>query len=69
MAENQIHTALNRLFEKYRVVFWYDDKKEFRKEFENVDLEGIEKVEIYQLIYQDTMFLMLKEVLLNHTQV
>lgn len=48
MAENQIHTALNRLFERYRIVFWYDDKKEFREEFENVDLEGIEKVEIDQ---------------------
>lgn len=48
MIENQIQAALKRLFERHRIVFWYDDKKEFREEFGSVGLEGIEKVEIDQ---------------------
>ena len=42
----RIAQALNRLFERYRIVFWYDAKKELRDEFEALSLPGIEKLEL-----------------------
>lgn len=42
----RITVALKRLFEKNRVVFWYDDKRELRADFESLKIENIEKIEI-----------------------
>ena len=42
----QLHDALMRLFEKHRVVFWYDETHEMREEFEALQLEDMEKLEI-----------------------
>lgn len=42
----RITVALKRLFEKNRVVFWYDDKRELRADFESLQLENVEKIEI-----------------------
>lgn len=41
-----ITQALTRIFDKHRIVFWYDAKKELRKEFEALNLPGISKVEL-----------------------
>lgn len=38
--------ALTRLFEKHRIVFWYDAKKEMAEEYAALELPDIEKVEI-----------------------
>jgi uncharacterized protein (TIGR02687 family) len=46
MTDNRIHQALSRLFQKHRVVFWYDEKQELRDEFEILVIEGVEKLEI-----------------------
>ena len=47
MATNSnITAALLKQFEKHRIVFWYDDKKELRSDFESLDLPGIEKIEL-----------------------
>ncbi|MCP3686165.1 MAG: BREX-1 system phosphatase PglZ type A [bacterium] len=46
MTENRIQQALVRLFERQRIVFWYDDKQEFRDAFDNLQMDGIEKAEI-----------------------
>jgi uncharacterized protein (TIGR02687 family) len=43
---NKITLALTRQFDKHRIVFWYDVKKELRKEFEALNLSGIEKIEL-----------------------
>lgn len=43
---SNIASALNRLFGKHRVVFWYDDKQELRSEFEALELTNVEKLEI-----------------------
>ena len=43
---DRIAQALNKLFDKHRIVFWYDAKKELRKEFESLSLPGIEKIEL-----------------------
>jgi len=42
----QIQAALTRLFQKHRIVFWYDAKNELRDDFEALSLPGIEKIEI-----------------------
>lgn len=43
---DRIAQALTKLFERHRIVFWYDDKQELRDDFEALDLPGIEKVEL-----------------------
>ena len=46
MSEDKIAQALHRLFERYRIVFWYDAKQELRDSFDALQLTGIEKVEL-----------------------
>ncbi len=41
---NEIEQALTRIFERHRIVFWYDDQRELRPEFEAVALPGVEKI-------------------------
>ncbi len=41
-----ITNDLTSRFEKYRIVFWYDAKKEMRDTFESLDLPGVVKLEI-----------------------
>lgn len=43
---SQITSILISLFNKYRIVFWYDTKKELRPNFETVELPGVAKLEI-----------------------
>ncbi|EGL53073.1 hypothetical protein MAMP_00236 [Methylophaga aminisulfidivorans MP] len=43
---NRISQALTNLFDKHRIVFWYDAKHELRDDFEALELSGIEKLEI-----------------------
>ncbi|MGB2058420.1 MAG: BREX-1 system phosphatase PglZ type A [Alcanivorax sp.] len=68
---NRISQALTKLFERHRVVFWYDSKQELRCDFEAVSIPDVEKVEIanneYGLKYRvlrespDQKFLLYKE--------
>jgi len=43
---NRITQALTKLFERHRIVFWYDAKQELRADFDALSLPGIEKLEI-----------------------
>jgi uncharacterized protein (TIGR02687 family) len=43
---DRIALALQRLFEKHRIVFWYDTKHELRADFTALNLPGIEKIEL-----------------------
>lgn len=43
----QIKQALDNLFQKHRIVFWYDDKQEFDKDFESLELDDVTKLEIH----------------------
>jgi uncharacterized protein (TIGR02687 family) len=43
---SRIQSALERLFNIHRIVFWYDDKQELRSEFEALDINGVQKLEI-----------------------
>ncbi len=43
---NKAEHALNRLFEKHRIVFWYDAKKELREDYDALDLTDVEKIEL-----------------------
>lgn len=42
----QIERALNKLFERHRIIFWYDAKKELRHDFETLNLPGVETIEL-----------------------
>jgi uncharacterized protein (TIGR02687 family) len=42
----RITQSLRRLFDKHRIVFWYDTKQELRDAFEAVALAGVEKLEL-----------------------
>jgi len=42
----KIKQTLDRLFEQHRIIFWYDGQKELRVVFDQVQLDGVEKVEL-----------------------
>ena len=46
MSNPRITQALVNLFDKQRIVFWYDSRQEFRADFETLDLPEVEKVEL-----------------------
>jgi uncharacterized protein (TIGR02687 family) len=52
----QIKQALENLFQKHRIVFWYDEKQEFGQDFEELTLDDVTKLEIknneFKLKYQ-----------------
>ncbi len=43
----QIKQALENLFQKHRIVFWYDEKQEFGEDFETLELEDVTKLQIH----------------------
>jgi len=34
---NRINQALEKLFQKHRIVFWYDEEDSLRNDFDSVD--------------------------------
>lgn len=44
--ENRIAQALTKLFDRHRIVFWYDAKQELRDDFEALQLPDVEKLEL-----------------------
>lgn len=46
MSNTKIQQALGNLFDKQRIVFWYDTRREFRADFETLDLPDVEKIEL-----------------------
>jgi uncharacterized protein (TIGR02687 family) len=43
---SRIAQALTNLFDRHRIVFWYDAKQELRDDFEALQLPGVEKLEL-----------------------
>jgi len=43
---NKIESAIKKLLEKHRIVFWYDAKHELRQEYEALSIPGVEKIEL-----------------------
>jgi len=41
-----IEKALLSLFDRYRLVFWYDEKQELEEEFKSLDLNGVKKIKL-----------------------
>lgn len=46
MSNPKITQALSNLFDKQRIVFWYDTRLEFRTDFETLELPDVEKIEL-----------------------
>lgn len=40
----EIEQALTRIFDRHRIVFWYDEKRELRAEYEALALPDVEKI-------------------------
>ncbi len=43
---SKISSVLNKLFQRHRIVFWYDSKNELRQEYEAPTILGVEKIEL-----------------------
>lgn len=43
---DRIVQALTKLFDRHRIVFWYDAKQELRGDFDALSLPGVEKLEL-----------------------
>lgn len=43
---SRIHSALDRLFEKHRIIFWYDTDCDLQEEFSALELVDVEKIEL-----------------------
>jgi len=43
---DRIAGSLRRLFDEHRVIFWYDAAKDMRAEYDALDLDDVEKIEI-----------------------
>ena len=41
---NKIEEALSKLFQKHRIIFWYDENEELKQEFDELALDGVEKI-------------------------
>jgi len=41
---NKIEEALSKLFNKYRIIFWYDENEELREQFNELVMDSTEKV-------------------------
>lgn len=46
MSHTRIGQALTKLFDKHRIVFWYDSERELRAEYAALELPGVEKIEL-----------------------
>ena len=43
---NKIEGALQKRFQDHRVIFWYDGKKEFLENYQELEVEGVEKIQV-----------------------
>ncbi|WP_163710208.1 BREX-1 system phosphatase PglZ type A [Mangrovibacterium lignilyticum] len=43
---NKIEEALVKRFQNHRVVFWYDEKKELTEQYEELAIDGVEKIAV-----------------------
>lgn len=43
---SKIQEALINRFDKHRVIFWYDEKKEFTEQYEELAIAGVEKMHV-----------------------
>jgi uncharacterized protein (TIGR02687 family) len=44
--QEKVQAALERLFQQHRLIFWYDDKAEMTNLFEDLQIPGVEKMNI-----------------------
>ncbi|TQE98820.1 MAG: BREX-1 system phosphatase PglZ type A, partial [Spiribacter salinus] len=43
---DQLQSTLKRLFDRHRIVFWYDAARELKNDFDALSMDGVEKLEI-----------------------
>ena len=43
---SKVQEALIKRFESNRIIFWYDEKKELTEQFQELSIEGVEKIQV-----------------------
>lgn len=43
---NKIAEALHKKFQEHRVIFWYDEKQELKEQYDEMELEGVQKIQV-----------------------
>ena len=43
---SKVQEALIKRFENHRIIFWYDEKKELTEQFQELSIEGVEKIQV-----------------------
>ena len=43
---SKVAEALEKKFKDHRIVFWYDDKQEFVEHFNELELQGVQKIKV-----------------------
>jgi len=41
---SKIEEAISKLFDKHRIIFWYDEAEQLKDEFDELVLTGVEKI-------------------------
>ncbi|MFA5713534.1 MAG: BREX-1 system phosphatase PglZ type A [Bacteroidales bacterium] len=60
---SSIEDNINSAFRNHRILFWYDKGAKFKEEFEQFDLEGVEKIEV-----QNNQFFVKYRLINEHNQ-
>jgi len=43
---SKIQSALTKLYQQHRIIFWYDDKQEMLDEYDALEIAGVKKLEL-----------------------
>ena len=43
---SKVQEALLKRFERHRIIFWYDEKKELTEQFQELSIDGVEKIQV-----------------------
>ena len=43
---SKVKEALLKRFESHRIIFWYDEKKELIEQYEELDIDGVDKIHV-----------------------
>src|SRR6187431_3298859 len=58
---SKVKESIERLFEKYRIILWYDADKHFTEQFEELNLDGVIK-----LVIKNNEFAIKFQMLIQH---
>jgi hypothetical protein len=64
MSQN-IKQSLIKPFQDHRVIFWYDEKKDFAEEFDMLEISGVDKIHVNQNEFEGGFVLIIFQTFFN----